>query len=116
MLQGNTGPVIDPVLWKRMYKGIQVYKGTTLADKVAILPNQVRKKIEHMMSRREHLTINGASIILAELSGVLLRLSRPEHFATAERKPNRTTLLCFRNMVGKGWDLADSTKQHDIAD
>ena len=74
MLQGNTGPVIDPVLWKRMYKGIKVYKGTSLADKVAILPDQVRKNIEHMMNRKEHLTIDGASIILAELFGVFLGL------------------------------------------
>ena len=96
--------------------GIQVYKGTTLADKVAILPNQVRKKIEHMMSRKVHLTIDGASVILAELFGVLLVLRRSEHFATAERDPNRTTLLCFRNLVGKGWDLADCTKQPYIAD
>ena len=26
LLQGNKGPVIDPVLWKRMYKGIRVDK------------------------------------------------------------------------------------------
>ena len=51
LLQGNTGPLVDSVLWKRMYKGIQVYKGTKLADKVAISPLQVRKKIEHMMVR-----------------------------------------------------------------
>ena len=45
LLSGNIGLVVDPILWKRMYKGIQVYKGTRLADKVAILPSQVRKKI-----------------------------------------------------------------------
>ena len=115
LLQGNKGPVVDPVLWKRMYKGIQVYKGTKLADKVAILPAQVREKIEHMMARGEHLTIDGASIILAELFGVLLGLRRSEHFATAESKPNKTTLLCFRNLVGTGWDLGDCTKRHNIA-
>ena len=87
--------MIDPVLWKRMYKGIQVYKGTKLTDEVAILPVQVRKKIEHMMAKEEHLTIDGASIILAELFGVLLGLRRSEHFATAERNPNKTRLLCF---------------------
>ena len=87
-----------------------------LADKVAILPYQVRKKMEYMMSMREHLTVNGASIILAELFGVLLGLRRSEHFATAERKPNKTTLLCFRNLIGTGWDLGDSTKHHNIAE
>lgn len=116
LLQGNKGPVIDPVLWKRMYKGMLVYKGTVLADKVAILPCQVRKKMEYMMTRREHLTVNGASIILAELLGVLLGLRRSEHFATAERKPNKTTLLCFRNLIGTGWDLGDCTKHHNIAE
>ena len=45
LLQGNTGPLVDSVLWKRMYKGIQVYKGTKLADKVVISPLQVRKKL-----------------------------------------------------------------------
>ena len=45
LLQGNTGPIVDAVLWKRMYKGIQVYKGKRLAEKVAILPSQVRRKI-----------------------------------------------------------------------
>ena len=108
--------MIDPVLWKRMYKGIQVYKGTKLTDKVAILPVQVRKKIEHMMAKDEHLTIDGASIILAELFGVLLGLRRCEHFATAERNPNKTRLLCFRNLVGAGWDLGDGTKHHNIAE
>ena len=115
LLQGNKGPVIDPVLWKRMYKGIQVYKGTVLADKVAILPRQVRQKIEFMISRREHLSIDGASIILAELCGVLIGLRRSEHLASAERNPNRTTLLCFRNLKGMTWDLADIARQHDVA-
>ena len=98
-----------------MYKGIQVYKGTKLADKVAILPSQVRKKIEYMIARGEHLTIDGATIILAELFGVLLGLRRSEHFATSEGNPNRTTLLCFRSLVGSEWDLGDCTRQHDIA-
>ena len=98
-----------------MYKGIQVYKGTKLADKVAILPNQVRKKIELMMVKGDHLSISGASVILAELFGVLLGLRRSEHFATAERKPNRTTLLCFRKLVGTGCDLGDFSKQYKIA-
>ena len=114
LLQGNKGPVIDPVLWKRMYKGIRVYKGTTLTDKVAISPTQVRKKIEHMIMKGEHLTLNGASIILAELCGVLLGLRRSEHFASAERKPNKTTLLCFRNLIGTTWDLGDCSKNRTI--
>ena len=66
----NLGPVIDPILWKRMHKGMRVYKGRTFADKAAVMPGQVRRKVQYMMSRREHLTINGASIILAELCGV----------------------------------------------
>ena len=114
LLQGNKGPVIDPVLWKRMYKGIRVYKGTTLTDKVAISPTQVRKKIEHMIMKGEHVTLNGASIILAELCGVLLGLRRSEHFASAERKPNKTTLLCFRNLIGTTWDLGDCSKNLTI--
>ena len=109
LLNGNQGPVIDSVLWKRMYKGIQVYKGRTFAEKSTILPSQVRVKIEYMIRRREHITINGASIILAEICGVLLGLRRSEFFAAAEKKPNRTTLLCFRNLAGSTWDFSDST-------
>ena len=112
LLQGNSGPIIDPVLWKRMYKGIKVYKGTTLADKIAISPAQVRVKIEYMIGRGEHLTIDGASIILAEICGVLLGLRRSEHFASAVRKPNLTTLLCFRNLTGASWDLGDCAGRH----
>ena len=59
-----------------MYKGIQVYKGTTLAEKVAILPSQVRMKIDFMMKRQDHESINSASIILVDLCGVLLGLRR----------------------------------------
>ena len=46
LLSGNSGPVIDAVLWKRMFKGIQVYKGVSLKDKSAVFPSQVRKKIQ----------------------------------------------------------------------
>ena len=109
LLNGNQGPVIDSVLWKRMYKGIQVYKGRTFAEKSTILPSQVRVKIEYMIRRRAHITINGASIILAEICGVLLGLRRSEFFVAAEKKPNRTTLLCFRNLAGSTWDFGDST-------
>ena len=63
-----------------------------------------------MMSRKEHLTINGASIILAELCGVLLGLRRSEHFASAERTPDKTTLLRFSNLAGVSWNLGDGTK------
>ena len=97
-----------------MYRGILVYKGTTFADKVAVLPWQVRKKVQYMMQRNEHLTINGATIILAELCGVLLGLRRSEHFASAEAKPNLTTLLSFRNLAGTNWDLSCTTKCTDI--
>ena len=61
-----------------MEENVQVYKGTKLVDKEAILPNQVRKKIELMMVKGDHLSISGASVILAELFGVLLGLRRSE--------------------------------------
>ena len=115
LLSGNIGPVIDVFFWKRMYKGIQVYKGRALADKIAILPSQVRRKIQYMMDRGEHYTVDGASIVLAELCGVLLGLRRSEHFASQERKPNMTTLLCFRNLAGVAWDLGDCTTTWDVA-
>ena len=114
LLNGNRGPIIDPVMWKRMYKGIQVYKGRSLAVKSAVLPVQVRKKVEYMVARKEHLSITGVSIILAELCRVLLGLRRSEFLATAERSPNRTTLLCFKNLSGKNWDLGDCTRVHNI--
>ena len=115
LLSGNIGPVIDAFLWKRMYKSIQVYKGRALADKTAVLPSQVRRKIQYMMDRGEHYTIDGASIVLAELCGVLLGLRRSEHFASQQRKPNMTTLLCFRNLAGVAWDLGDCTTDWDVA-
>ena len=59
-----------------MYNGIRVYKGQSLAEKTAILPSQVREKMQYMMARDEHCTINGASILLAELCGVLLGCDR----------------------------------------
>ena len=98
-----------------MYRGIEVYKGRTFKEKSAVLPSQVREKIEYMMSRGEHYTLNGAFIILAELCGVLLGLRRSEHFASSESKPNLTTLLCFRNLAGADWDLADCTRPVVIA-
>ena len=98
-----------------MYSEKKVFKGITLIDKVAISPAQVREKIEFMLDKGEHLTIDGASIILAELCGVLLGLSRSEHFASAVRKPNLTTLLCFRNLKGTSWDLGDCTRNHSIS-
>ena len=67
LLAGNRGPVIDPVLWKRMFRGIEVYKGPKFKANVAVLPSQVRPKIEYMMGNGEHYTLNGASIIFAEL-------------------------------------------------
>ena len=92
-----------------MFNGIKVYKGTTLAEKVAILPAQVRVKIEWLM-KHEGRAIDNASIILADLCGVLLGLRRSEFLATAEKNPNRTTLLCFRNLSGYDWDLPDLTR------
>ena len=97
-----------------MYKGIEVYKGRTYADKATILPSQVKRKIQYMMERKEHLTINGATIILAELCGVLLGLRRSEHFASKESNPSKTTLLCFRNLAGASWDLSDTKRSFDV--
>ena len=115
LLTGNRGPIIDPVLWKRMYKGILVYKGTSLAEKTTILPTQVRKKIEFIVRESRHLSIDSVSIFLADICGVLLGLRRAEFLATAEEKPNRTTLLCFRNLAGLSWDLGDVSRGWDIA-
>ena len=98
-----------------MYKGIRVYKGISLKEKSAVLPCQVRKKIQYMVSRGEHLHINGASIILAEICAVLLGLRRSEHLASAVKKPNATTLLRFRNLSGSNWDLGNCTIDHNIA-
>ena len=67
-----------------------------------------------MMSRGQHVTIDGASIILAELCGVLLGLRRSEHFASAEANPNPTTLLCFKNLVGISWNLGDGSEHGNL--
>ena len=115
LLTGNIGPVIDAVLWKRMYKGIKVYKGTSLKEKTAILPSQIRRKIEHIMQGRKRIDIDSASVILADLCGALLGLRRSEFLASAERNPNRTTLLCFQGLSGLAWDLADRNRSWDIA-
>ena len=114
LLNGNLGPIIDAVLWKRMFNGIRVYKGTTYKEKSAILPSQVRKKIAFIMERGDHSTINAASIILADLCGELIGLRRSEYLASAENKPNRTTLLCFRNLAGTTWDLSNCATHHNI--
>ena len=98
-----------------MYKGICVYKGRTLAEQTAIVPAQVRKKIEYTMANEQMLTINSASIILADICGALLGLRRSEFLASAEKKPNRTTLLCFRNLAGLEWDIGDCIKVWDIS-
>ena len=92
-----------------MFNGIKVYKGTTLAEKVAILPAQVRVKINWLM-KQEGRAIDNASIILADLCGVLLGLRRSEFLAAVEKNPNRTTLLCFHNLSSIDWDLADLTR------
>ena len=97
-----------------MYKGILVCKGASLAEKTAILPTQVRKKIEFIV-KESKLSIDSVSIFLADICGVLLGLRRAEFLATAEEKPNRTTLLCFRNLAGLSWDLGDVSRGWDIA-
>ena len=83
-----------------MYKVIQVYKGTKLAEKVAILSSKVRKKIVNMLEQREKGSIDYASLILADICGVLLGLRRSEFLADVEKKPNHMTLLCFQNLAG----------------
>ena len=67
-----------------MFKGIKVYKNTTLAEKVAILPSQVRVKIDWLM-KHEGQAIDNASIILADLCGVLLGLRCSEFLAAGEK-------------------------------
>ena len=83
-----------------MHKGIRVYKGTRLAEKVAILPSQVREKIDYMMKHRDKGTVDYASIILADICRVLLGLRRSEFLAAVENNPDRTILLCFQNLSG----------------
>ena len=78
-------------------------------------PLQIRRKIQYIMEKREHLTISGATIIMAEFCGVLLGLRRSEHFASKESNPDKTTLLFFRNLAGTSWDLSDTTSPHDVA-
>ena len=97
-----------------MFNGIKVYKGTTLAAKVAILPAQVRVKIDWLM-KQEGAAIDNASIILADLCGVLLGLRRSEFLAAVAKTPNRMTLLCLRDLSSFDWDLADLTRDWDIA-
>ena len=87
-----------------------MYKGTSLAEKTAILPTQVRKKIEFIIKESRHLPIDSVSIFLADICGVLLGLRRSEFLASAEKKPDRTTLLCFRNLAGLIFDLGDITR------
>ena len=45
LLSGNKGLIIDAVLWKRMYKGLLVYRGTTLAEKTAIFRGRLGKRL-----------------------------------------------------------------------
>ena len=66
-----------------------------------------------MTPRGEHLILNGAPIILAELFGVLA-LRRSEFFASAEKSPNLITLLYFRSLTGTALDFGDSTRFNDI--
>ena len=89
-----------------MYKGILVYKGTKLADKVAILPSQVRKKIVYMLGQRDKSTIDYASLILADICGVLLGLRRSEFLAARQKKPGSHDIVMLpepgRRLVGPG--------------
>ena len=89
-----------------MFNGVKVYKGTKLTEKVAIISAQVRVKIVWLLKRVGQ-TIEIASIILTDICGVLRGLRRSEFLAKVESKPNRTTLLCFRNLSGYSWDLGD---------
>ena len=56
MLSVHRGAIIDPVLLKRMYRGRKVYKGCTFKEKTAVMPSQVKEKIE---KKGEHYTLNG---------------------------------------------------------
>ena len=40
LLSGHRGSVIDLVMWKKMYKGIEIYKGRVFAYKAAVLLSQ----------------------------------------------------------------------------
>ena len=86
-----------------------------MVEKSAVLPAQVRKKIEYIMRENRALSIDSASIILADICGVLLGLRRSEFLATTEKKPNLTTLLCFQNLAGIKWDLGDGRRTWNIA-
>ena len=99
-----------------MYNGIEVFKGRVFAEKVAVLPVQVRIKMERLLRIPHRNTIETASIILGDICGVLLGLRRSEFLASNERTPNRTTLLCFQNLAGHSWDLGDSSKTWNIVD
>ena len=61
------GPVIETVLWKKMYRGILVYKVTTVAENTAIPPYQVRRKIDYLRREGHIRSIDSASIILADI-------------------------------------------------
>ena len=98
-----------------MYKGICVYKGRKIVEKTAILPAQVRKKVEHLLGLAPKISIDAASIILADICGVLLGLRRSEFLASREKNPNQTTLLCFQNLAGFEWDLGNCTRTWDVA-
>ena len=41
-------------------------------------------------------------------------LRRSEHFASAEHNPDKTTLLCFRNLAGVSWNLGNGKKVWNI--
>ena len=99
-----------------MYKGIEVYKGRVFAEKVAVLPVQVRIKMERLLRMPHRKTMKTASIILGDICGVLLGLRRSEFLTSNERTPNRTTLLCFQNLAGHSWDLGDGSRTWDIVD
>ena len=40
-----------------MFKGIEIYKGRSFDEKIAVILTQVRGKIHYMVSRGEHLTV-----------------------------------------------------------
>ena len=70
--------------------------------------------MQYRIDRKENVSVIGASIILADPCGVLLGLRRSEHFASLEKNPNRTTLLCFRNLPGDSWDLSVCSRGYDL--
>ena len=71
LLLGNGSPIIDPVLWRRMFKGMEIYKTRSFVENIGEMPAQVRGEMQYMVSRGNHLIVTGTRLILTEICGVL---------------------------------------------